>query len=110
MRPHRLSQTRLNSKQYLALAAPCADYAAVLHAGDCRRHDRPPPRSECRSSDPLLFEGMEVGRSGRWGALRSEVKEEAGRSPLPGDMSGAECPAGLITRRRRHEPSRVPLN
>jgi len=36
--------------------------------------------------------------SGRWGVLRSEVKEEAsaGRS-MPGDMSGAERPAGLIS-------------
>jgi hypothetical protein len=39
--------------------------------------------------DPLLRR-----RSGRWGALRSEVKEE----PKVGDTRGAECPAGMIPR------------
>jgi len=41
-------------------------------------------------------------RSGRWGALRSEVKEERRAKPVAGDMSAAECPAGPITCQGTH--------
>jgi len=36
--------------------------------------------------------------SGRWGALRSEVKEERRAQPDSGDIRGAECPTVLISR------------
>ena len=60
-----------------------------------RNRSAPSTRTQC-------FPDPDGGRSGRWGALRSEVKEEGlGRAPAPGDMSGAECPGGLISRQRR---------
>ena len=40
-----------------------------------------------------------VAGSGRWGALRSEVKEEGRAQPGPGDTNGAERPGGPIPRR-----------
>ena len=53
----------------------------------------PHPRGAPPSNTPV------VSGSGRWGALRSEVKEEGRAQPGPGDMSGAERPAGLIPQR-----------
>ena len=45
-------------------------------------------------------EWRDVAGSGRWGALRSEIKEEDRAQPGPGDIRGAECPVGLIPTRR----------
>ena len=44
--------------------------------------------------------------AGRWGILRSEVKEEGRPKAGPGDTSTAECPAGTITRQRRRANDR----
>jgi len=55
----------------------------------------PDARGQHHRGSPVARPGGDG--SGRWGVLRSEVKEEesAGRS-IPGDMNGAVRPAGLI--------------
>jgi len=54
-----------------------------------------------RCSASVVFPAQETNTapgSGRRGALRSEVKEESRVKPGSGDMNGAECPVGLISR------------
>jgi len=47
-------------------------------------------------AEALLDECRGGAGSGRWGVLRSEVKEEGRAQPGPGDMSAAERPTVLI--------------
>ena len=47
----------------------------------------------------FAFKYRDGAGSGGWGAVRSEVKEEGRAQPGPGDMSGAQRPIGLISRR-----------
>ena len=62
----------------------------------------PLPATPCRDvSASVVFHVWEANAapgSGRRGALRSEVKEESRVKPGSGDMNGAECPVGLISR------------
>ena len=64
----------------------------------------PLPATPCRDvSASVVFHVWEANTapgSGRRGALRSEVKEESWAKPGSGDMNGAECPVGLISRQR----------
>ena len=51
----------------------------------------------CGAKAAIRLDRPYRSRSGRWGALRSDIKEES-RYSGSGDSRGAECPGGLIPR------------
>jgi len=62
-----------------------------------------PRPSGGRQRRRISSNATEGSGAGRWGALRSEVKEEAAAArPPPGDIRGAEHPSGLLVPRSPH--------